>query len=49
MNIKFKNYWRKTSLKKSQDGKFLLNHIYLIKPKMWIKELFKGLNDEKIS
>ena len=25
------------------------NHIYLIKPKMWIKELFKGLNDEKIS
>ena len=23
--------------------------VYLIKPKMWIKELFKGLNDEKIS
>ena len=27
MEIKFKKYWRKTSLKKKSDGNFLLRHI----------------------
>ena len=27
MKIKFKKYWRKTSLKNKEDGHFFLNHI----------------------
>jgi len=49
MNIKFKNYWRKTSLKKSQDGKFLLNHIYLIKPKNFLEiGVFHGVTSRNV-
>ena len=31
MKFKFKKYWRKTSLKNVEDGKFLLEHIFLLK------------------
>ena len=33
MKIKFKKYWRKTSLKNKRDGDFLLRHIKEAKPK----------------
>ena len=49
MNIKFKKYWRKTSLKKSQDGNFLLNHIYSIKPKNFLEiGVFHGVTSRNI-
>ena len=49
MNIKFKKYWRKTSLKKSQDGNFLLNHIYLIKPKNFLEiGVFHGVTSRNV-
>ena len=37
MNIKFKKYWRKTSLKNKKDGNFILKHIEKIKPKNFLK------------
>ena len=49
MNIKFKKYWRKTSLKKSQDGNFLLNHIYLNKPKNFLEiGVFHGVTSRNV-
>ena len=37
MVIKFKKYWRKTSLKKKSDGDFLLRHIEEKKPKNFLE------------
>ena len=37
MKFKFKKYWRKTSLKNVEDGKFLLEHIFLLKPKKFFR------------
>ena len=49
MNIKFKTYWRKTSLKKSQDANFLLNHIYLLKPKNFLEiGVFHGVTSRNV-
>ena len=49
MNIKFKKYWRKTSLKNSQDGNFLLNHIYLIKPRNFLEVgVFHGVTSRNV-
>ncbi len=49
MNIKFRKYWRKTSLKKRQDGNFLLNHIYLIKPKNFLEiGVFHGVTSRNV-
>ena len=43
MKIKFKKYWRTTSLKKKGDGDFFLKHIEKIKPKYYVVENVKGL------
>ena len=49
MNIKFKKYWRKTSLKKSEDANFLLNHIYSIKPKNFLEiGVFHGVTSRNV-
>ena len=49
MNIKFKRYWRKTGLKESQDGNFLLNHIYLVKPKNFLEiGVFHGVTSRNV-
>ena len=49
MNIKFKKYWRKTSLKESHDGNFLLNHIYLLKPKDFLEiGVFHGVTSRNV-
>ena len=37
MNIKFKKYWRKTSLKNKKDGDFILKHNKKIKPKNFLE------------
>ena len=49
MNIKFKKYWRKTSLKKSEDANFLLNHIYSFKPKNFLEiGVFHGVTSRNV-
>jgi len=49
MNIKFKKYWRKTSLKKINDGNFLLNHIYAIRPKNFLEiGVFHGVASRNV-
>ena len=49
MNLRFKKYWRKTSLKKRRDGNFLLNHIHLIKPKNFLEVgVFHGVTSRNI-
>ena len=49
MNIKFKKYWRKTSLKKSEDANFLLNHIYSLKPKNFLEiGVFHGVTSRNV-
>ena len=49
MNLRFKKFWRKTSLKKSQDGNFLLNHIYLLKPKNFLEVgVFHGVTSRNV-
>jgi len=49
MNIKFKKYWRKTSLKKVEDGNFLLNHIFSIKPKSFLEiGVFHGVTSRNV-
>jgi len=49
MNLRFKKYWRKTSLKKSHDGNFLLNHIYLLKPKNFLEVgIFHGVTSRNV-
>ncbi len=49
MKIKFRKYWRKSSLKKKNDGNFLLNHIYSIKPKNFLEVgLFHGVTSRNV-
>ena len=49
MNLRFKKYWRKTSLKNSQDANFLLNHIYLLKPKIFLEVgVFHGVTSRNV-
>ena len=49
MNLKFKKYWRKTSLKNKNDGIFLLNHIFSLKPKNLLEiGVFHGVTSRNI-
>jgi len=49
MNFKFKKYWRKTSLKDKNDGNFLLNHIFLLKPKNFLEiGVFHGVTSRNV-
>ena len=49
MKIKFKKYWRKTSLKKSYDANFLLNHIHTLKPKNFLEiGVFHGVTSRNV-
>ena len=47
--MKFKKYWRKTSLKKKEDGDFLLRHIEKIKPKNFLEiGVFHGVSSRNV-
>ena len=49
MKLKFKKYWRKTSLKNNNDSNFLLNHIYLAKPKNFLEiGIFHGVTSRNV-
>ena len=49
MDIKFKKYWRKTSLKNEEDGIFLLNHIIQNKPKNFLEiGVFHGVTSRNV-
>jgi len=49
MKIKFKKYWRKSSLKKKDDGNFLLNHVLENKPKSFLEiGVFHGVTSRNI-
>ena len=49
MIFKFKKYWRKTSLKKKEDGNFLLNHIHSLKPKNFLEiGIFHGVTSRNV-
>ena len=49
MKLKFKKYWRKTSLKKKNDGDFLLNHIFLFKPRNFLEiGVFHGVTSRNV-
>ena len=49
MKLKFKKYWRKTSLKKKYDGDFILNHIFLLKPKNFLEiGVFHGVTSRNV-
>ena len=49
MEIKFKKYWRKTSLKNKKDGDFLLRHIEKIKPKHFLEVgVFHGVTSRNV-
>ena len=49
MKIKFKKYWRKTSLKNKEDGYVLLNHIQKIKPKNFLEiGIFHGVTSRNV-
>ena len=49
MKIKFKKYWRKTSLKNKEDAYFLLNHIKKIKPKNFLEiGIFHGVTSRNV-
>ena len=49
MILKFKKYWRKTSLKKKEDGNFLLNHIHSLKPKNFLEiGIFHGVTSRNV-
>ena len=49
MKIRFKNYWRKTSLKKKEDGIFLLNHIKKIRPRNFLEiGVFHGVTSRNV-
>ena len=49
MKMKFKKYWRKTSLKKKEDGDFLLRHIEQIKPKNFLEiGVFHGVTSRNV-
>ena len=47
--IKFKKYWRKTSLKNENDGSFLLDHIIKNKPKNFLEiGIFHGVTSRNV-
>ena len=47
--MKFRTYWRKTSLKKEIDGNYLLNHIKQAKPKNFLEiGVFHGVTSRNI-
>ena len=47
--MKFKKYWRKTSLKKEIDGNYLLNHIKQAKPKNFLEVgVFHGVTSRNV-
>jgi len=49
MKIKFKKYWRKTSLKNKKDGDFLLKHIEKSKPKNFLEiGVFQGVTSRNV-
>jgi len=49
MNLKFKKYWRKSSLKNKIDGNFLLKHIYYLKPKNFLEiGVFHGVTSRNV-
>ena len=49
MKIKFKKYWRKTSLKNKEDAYFLLNHIKKIKPRNFLEiGIFHGVTSRNV-
>ena len=49
MEIKFKKYWRKTSLKNKKDGDFLLKHIEKVKPKNFLEiGVFHGVTSRNV-
>ena len=47
--MRFKKYWRKTSLKKKIDGNYLLNHIKQAKPKYFLEiGVFHGVTSRNV-
>ena len=49
MEIKFKEYWRKSSFKKRKDGDYLLRHIEQIKPKNFLEVgVFHGVTSRNV-
>ena len=49
MEIEFKKYWRKTSLKNKEDGNFLLRHVEKIKPKNFLEiGVFHGVTSRNV-
>ena len=49
MEIKFKKYWRKTSLKNKKDGDFLLRHIEKLRPKNFLEVgVFHGVTSRNV-
>jgi len=49
MEVNFKKYWRKTSLKKTEDGIFLLKHIINKKPKNFLEiGVFHGVTSRNV-
>ena len=47
--MKFKKYWRKTSLKNEIDGNYLLNHIKQAKPKNFLEiGVFHGVTSRNV-
>ena len=49
MKIKFKKYWRKTSLKNKKDGDFLLKHIEKVKPRNFLEiGVFHGVTSRNV-
>ena len=49
MKIKFKKYWRKTSLKNKNDADFLLKHIEKAKPKNFLEiGVFHGVTSRNV-
>jgi len=47
--MRFKKYWRKTSLKKEKDGNFLLNHIKKARPKFFLEVgVFHGVTSRNV-
>ena len=47
--MKFRKYWRKTSLKKEIDGNYLLNHIKQAKPKNFLEiGVFHGVTSKNV-
>ena len=49
MKIKFKKYWRKTSLKNKKDGDFLLKHIEKANPRNFLEVgIFHGVTARNV-